>query len=265
MLTIKFDGQDVSTQQSRYEFVTSSHQFDGLKDLTVSFYKPVNCFYIHITKQEISKRLSVQYWNGVEWKEINHKDLTFGLSRSGFVSWDRNLSGEKDQSGEFTYKLQMTELNGSDLVTPVSVDFKGVNLVFSDDWDLIEEYPSIMQHLPEGQETFIRFHATARDEILTDFKTAGIVVESGNKRKQIDQWDLLDKDEVREASKFSALSKIFSWLSDTSGDRYDQLAKEYQAEAGSSLSPLISLDRDDDGLKDNNESVQTEVMIIGRM
>jgi hypothetical protein len=264
MLTVEFDGEDVSVQQSRYEFIESSFKFDGTKEITISFYKPINSLFINCKNREGSNRISLKYFNGIEWTDVKLKDLTFGLTRSGFVSWSRNLPGEKSADGMYSYKLQILELDGSQISEETEVKFKGINLVFSDDWDLLEEYPSIMTHLPDDQESFIRFHASARDEIITDLRNAGIVIGT-HSRKQVDQWDLLDKNEVREASKFSTLSKIFKWLSDTDGDRYDQLAKEYQAEAGSSLSPLISLDRDDDGRKSKGEQVQPEVIIVGRL
>jgi hypothetical protein len=172
---------------------------------------------------------------------------------------------ETKTGGVYQYKVTITETDGSPLIAPITCSFKGINLVFSDDYDLVEEYPSILQHLPDGQETFIRFHSASRDDILTDLKNSGIVINGQDKKKQLDQWDLLDIDEVKEASKFSTLSKIFSWLSDAEGDKFDQLSSKYQAEAGESLTPLISIDDDDDGISDSSEEVQPNTVFVGRL
>jgi hypothetical protein len=270
MLVINFANQDVSVQQSRYEFMTNSFEFDGVSEIMIGSYKPIASLYLNISAQTLALSTSFKYFNGTSYSPVKgFKDLSFGLSRAGFISWERNQLNEKKSTefgaDKYWYKLQLTELNGDPLSSPVTVQFKGIDLVFSDDWDLIEEYPSIMQHIPDGQETFIRFHASARDEIITDLRNAGVVINGESYRKQLDQWDLLDKDEVNEASKFLTLSKIFNWLSDNSDDRYKQLASDYQADAGEALTPLISIDINDDGIESDVEQVDSSVIIVGRL
>jgi hypothetical protein len=143
---------------------------------------------------------------------------------------------------------------------------KGINTLFSDDNDLLAEYPSILNHLPENQETFIRFHESARKDIIKDLRDAGIKIPgNGTVSKQIEAWDILDKDEVRECAKYTVLSKIFFWLSDAPEDKWERLGDKYQAEAAGALTPLITLDMNDDGKKDEGETVQPIVTLIGRL
>jgi hypothetical protein len=212
----------------------------------------------------MDKELTLQYYNGSSYVDVaGLKDMSFGLSKAGFISWDRNQSNEAKDGSLFSYRISIPAAPDPDTV---EVDFKGINLVFSDDYDLVDEYPSILSHLPADQTTFIRFHSAARDEIMTDLKQAGVFIQKDiDSKKQIDQWDLLDKDEVKEASKFMALSKIFKWLSDEKDDRYDVLSSKYQAEAGESLSPLISIDSNDDGKRDSDEELAPQVILVGRL
>ena len=135
---------------------------------------------------------------------------------------------------------------------------KGINLVFSDDNDLKEEYPSVMGMLPDGELSFINFHVASRKDILSYFRAQGKLIEKADKNyvttKKIDQFDLLDYEELRDASKFLTLSKILKWVSDANDDKWYQKAKDYEVKYSEKINAVnLSLDKDDDGKVDNNE------------
>lgn len=264
MLKINFDNTDISRQQARYEYQESVVAFDGTKELLIGFTKPIYNLYLNLLFNEADRDLSVKYFNGTEFTQVKGMlDLTYGLSESGFLSWDKNQIGEAKTTllGESLYWYKLS------LVEEVSVTFKGISTLFSDDFDLKSEYPSINEFLPDGVSSFVKFHESARKAIITDLRKSGITVQGieETKRKQLDAFDILDKEEVREASKFLALSKIFNWVSDTAGDKYEILSNDYAAEAAGALTPLISLDTDNDGKEDDGEVAGTQPVLIGRL
>jgi hypothetical protein len=273
MLTINFDGTDYSVEQSRFEWVSTQITFDGSKDLLIGFRKPLRALYFNVVAQAISTKLSLKYYNGTTFAAVDGLiDFTFGLKQPGFVKWTPDEVNEAETtlvSEElFWYKINLLDADGTSLDTSKSITFRGINVVFADDHDLKGLYPTIENQLPDGQTTFIRFHEKARDEIITDLRKTGIVINGQMTdtatRKNLDQWDLLDIEEVRESATHSALSKIFAWKSDQVEDKWHILSKEHEAEAGASLSPLMTIDKNDDGVSDASEKVEPVLIIVGR-
>lgn len=266
MLKINHDSTDISRQQGRYEYQPSALAFDGTTSsgLYVGYTKPISNLYLNITSGSGEREITVEYFNGTVWQDVTGLlDLTFGLTQAGFVNWDKNLEDEAK-----------TTVEGSSLywyrITPdaaATITFKGINTLFSDDSDLVSEYPTILDHLPEGKDSFVTFHESARKAIVTDLRKTGVSIKGidETKRKQLDAFDILDKEEVREASKFLTLSKIFGWLSDNTGDKWEGLEAKYAREAAGAITPLISIDSDNDGKEDDSEVAETKVVLIGRL
>jgi hypothetical protein len=134
----------------------------------------------------------------------------------------------------------------------------GLNLIFNSDSDLKEEYPSINDMLPEGKTSFINFSVASRKDILSYFKAQGKLVTTGDfasDTKMIDQFDLLNYEEIRDASKFLTLAKIFYWVSDAVDDKWHQKAKMFEAKYGEKISMInLSIDKNDNGIADNTEN-----------
>jgi len=264
MLKIIFNSKDISREQSRYEYLPSEVDF-SLGELMVGYFKPISRLFLNMPKNNGERDISVKYYSGT-WQDVSGLfDLSFGCTRPGFLTWHNNQAGEKE-----------VELNGQKmywykiiLSLPETISFRGISTLFSDDFDLISVYPTIHNHLPEGQETFVRFHEEAAKDIITDLKRTGIVINgklaNNKERKQLDAFDLLDKEEVREAAKYFALSKIFAWLSDAPGDKWEVLADKYTAEAAGALTPLITIDDNNDGLVDDEEKAQPIGVYVGRL
>jgi hypothetical protein len=265
MLTIIHNSKDISREQARYEFLPSVIDFNN-GDLLIGYYKPISYIYLNQVSVSEERNITVKYYNGISFDNVSGLiDLSFGLNKPGFISWNKNQITEKKSTLE-AKELYWYKINVS---VPGSVTLKGVSAVFSDDYDLEAVYPTIKNHLPEGQDTFVRFHEEAAKDIINDLKRTGIVIngilQNGKERKQLDAFDLHDKEEVRDASKLFTLAKIFFWLSDAPGDKWEVLAAKYEADAAGSLTPLISIDQDDDGLKDEDEDAQDVAVYIGRL
>jgi hypothetical protein len=265
MLKIVHNGSEISREQSRYEYLSST--LDLSEDsLFIGYYKPINTLFLNVKKNTNDLVLDVKYYGTSGYESVvGLKDLTFGLSTPGFVSWNNKQVGQvkSELYGEELYWYQVTASSSHDII------FRGISTLFSDDYDLIAVYPSILNHLPEGQESFVRFHEEAAKDIIIDFRRTGIVIDGKMSnpivRKQLDAFDLLNKEEVRDAAKYFTLSKIFAWLSDAPGDKWENLAAKYEAEAAGSLTPLITIDQNDNGLIDEEEEVADHPIYVGRL
>jgi hypothetical protein len=266
MLEIYADAENIS--QDMESFTSDSLQIiipvGGALDL--GYYKPINAIWIEILANTVAKNFSIKYFNGSAFAQITEAvDTTKDLKRSGWLKWQRNLTNETKTTlhgkSLFWYKLQLE----SSANNPTTIEFEGINLVFSNDDDLSEEFPGISDLLPEGQVSFINFHQAARKDIITHFRNQGKFIGTSNP-KLIDQWDLLDFTEVREASKFLVLSKIMQWRSDATDDKFYQKHQDYLAKYGEKISlAFLSLDSNDDGKEEPAEKTAINIMTVQRL
>lgn len=251
MLEIYHNASRHSFELEDYTTDSVSVDFSLSGEIHIGYYKPINALFVEITALTHVASLDVEYFNGSSFVSVsNLHNSTKNLQRSGFIHWDRNQDDEQEttlNSKElFWYKIKLTG------ATPTIV-FKGINLNFSNDNDLKEEYPNIMDHLPDGETSFVGFHQAARKDIITYFRNQGKLVRGLNPKK-LDQFDLLDFTEVREASKFLTLSKIFSWLSDGVDDKWYQKSRDFVGKYGDKINLFyLSFDQDDDGKESANE------------
>lgn len=260
-----YAGNDISREQSRYEYLPNTLDINDYT-LYIGYYKPINTLFLNVIKNANDIVLDVKYYTTAGVESVSGvKDLTFGLSTPGFLSWNNKQVGQvkTELFGEELYWYQVTASTAHNIV------FRGISTLFSDDYDLIAAYPSIMNHLPEGQESFVRFHEEAAKDIIIDLRRTGLVINGKLSeptiRKQLDAFDLLDKEEVRDAAKYFTLSKIFAWLSDAPNDKWENLASKYEAEAAGSLTPLITVDQNDNGLIEDYEAAADQPIIVGRL
>jgi hypothetical protein len=265
MLKIFHNELDLSREQSRYEYMSNTLDLNDY-DLYVGYYKPISTLFLNVIKNTEDLVLDVKYYSGSIFESVyGFKDLSFGLTTPGFISWKNRQVGQVPNLlfGETLYWYKLTTND------PANIVFRGISTLFSDDYDLIAAYPSIMNHLPEGQQSFVRFHEEAAKDIIIDLRRTGLVINgklsAPSVRKQLDAFDLLDKEEVRDAAKYFALSKIFAWLSDAPNDKWENLAAKYEAEAAGSLTPLITIDQNDNGIIEDYEEAADQPIIVGRL
>lgn len=252
---------DLTTLQSIFEFHPASLNTDNWLYVGMTT-KRINSLFFNVSGTT-QATLEAEYYDGSTWQSLTVDDYTLGFFKPNLVQWTASKIHQKFTIGSvegYFYRFRDSSAEVK--------EFKGINSLFSTDDDLVREYPTILRNIPEDQTSFVRFHESSRDEIVTDLRNTGKYIKhnklTNEARKQLDQWDLLDISEVRQASKYLTLSKIFNYLSDEPNDRWGELAANFRAEAGESLTPLITIDENQDGIKDDDDLVQN-VIIVGRL
>lgn len=232
--------------------------------IEIGYYKPISDLYIEIeTANATNETLSFNLVGDTD-TEIAIDDYTKDLTQSGFINWDRSsITPAKytlNGSELYWYRIKAS----GDMGTLV---LKGIGLVFSNDNDLKEDYPDIMDSLPSGDTSFIKFHKAAKDNIIQSLNNMSIRKASTTNvaPKRIDEFDILDIKELRIPSKYMVLGFIFKWLSDQIDDKYSEDSKNFLSLASNFLNmPSLSIDLDDDGQKDQFEENRVHSTVLQR-
>jgi hypothetical protein len=204
--------------------------------------------------------LSLSYFNGTALASASvSSDTTAALTRQGWLTWDRPSDDSKDGDNyRYVFTLE-------DVSTLPTLNLSFVGIVFSEDRDLKKEYPNIIDHKPENDSSFLRFHVAAKDSIVQWFKGKGQVTFNGTKFQEVDEFDFLIPGELQMASRFMTLAKIFFWLSDSSDDKYYQKGKDFIAESYNSLDVYyVSIDKDQDATPDEAGNLENTVQVLVR-
>lgn len=220
------------------------------------FYKSFKQVYIGLTKTNTAAAvLTIEYWNGSAWVSVDGIDQTLAFTSSGFLQWlepdDEAVTTIGGIEGYWIRVAPSAEL------TEIIVNFVG--LMFSDDADLSFENPYIMDStMLMGQTTHQKFHLASRDFIVQKLINRGYYkLDSTGTRQRLGPWDLLDIAEVRLASIFLTLSKIYLALSDSSADMWSEKSTTYYKKFEEQMTAVtVSLDSDDDGQTDSGERSQ---------
>lgn len=249
---------DYTSKMYDYTRDAQSITLASSETLYVGFRKPLNIFYVELdTASTTDTSMSVKYYNGSAFAAVTGlTDETDAFQRSGFIQFDRNLTDEAattiNSSEMYWYELTVA----SDTSATV---FKGINIVFSDDQDLKREVYEITRYVPTGENSHILSHAASRDHIIQQLRTDGrykLDLSTGY-LKDITAFDLLDASQVKMASTYLTLSKIYSNLSDEVEDMYFQKSQYYMALYNSAMQHFfLWIDNDDDGTLDVEERTQ---------
>jgi len=257
MLKIFKGSEDISLKLENYIVDEFSGDLLTSETLDFGFYKPINSLFIEMVSQATDNALEIEFWNGSSWSAIEIIDKTLGLNRSGFISWDRNIETQKENAlhGKILFWYRLRVLTND---IP-ALELKGINLVFSDDTDLKSAYPDVMEYLHDGQTSFISYHQSARDFIINYLRNKGKTVSKYGVYKMLDQFDLHNYEEMKQASKYKAMAMIFFNESDAVDDKWYQKAKDFDRLYGEAISmDFLSIDANNDGKVDvfENQSVQ---------
>lgn len=178
-------------------------------------------------------------------------DESKDLTRSGFVEWSKGDFWDLTTiNGDEKYWLKITCNNVG------AYSLKGLNIVFSNDDDLMKETSLISDRFKRtGEKSFINYHVASRDEMIQRFKNSGKVLkDSQNNIFEISQWDFNRPEQLREASKYLTLSKIFFDVSSEIDDKYYQKYTDYMSQFQKAFDLyLLSIDFNDDGRENENE------------
>ncbi len=229
-------------------------------------YKPFADLYAELTTAASGPHtLTGEYYDGSSFVAVsNLRDDTSGLTRSGFIQWARPSDWESTTvNGEDLYWFRFkTDTDTS------AMSIRGLNVVFSDDNDLSAELRTITRLLASGDTSFIAYHVSARDEIVQTLRNRGKSKQQSAsvQPENMTKWDILDTGEIRQAAKYLALSKIAFAVSDGIDDKWHQRFVDWRGEYGKAFNTwFLSLDLDDDGVKDNDEALRTSRIRVVRL
>ena len=222
----------------------------------VGFTKPINAFYVELSTANTSDNtFTAEFYNGSSWTAlVGFFDDTLGWNRSGFMRWNRNQTSEAatevNSQSAFWYRFTPSADHDAETV------LKGLNIVYSDDQDLKKELYEYADFLPSGESSHILTHVAARDEIIQSLRSDGRYKQdlSTGDLKNITAFDLLDISQVKVASTYLVLAKIFMAASDNIDDIYMEKSKMFRSLYNGAMKTMyISLDGDNDGILDDEE------------
>jgi hypothetical protein len=237
--------------------------------------KPFNALYAEVSSANaVSTSLAATYYDGTTWTSLPLLvENTKAFQRSGFIKWVLPYSGSsllwEESTVNSVSKYWMRLAVGSTLTGTTAL--QGLNIVFSDDQDLKAEDRAILAMLPRDENdsrvtTHILSHVAARESIVDALRLKGhyktLDLSAGSQdeghAEGVDEWDILDIGQVRQASTYKALSKIYYQASDSVDDIHYAKAKDYDGLYKQSLDLfLLTLDANDDGEASGSEKSST--------
>lgn len=237
------NGSFIDHSKSAKDFLRDDFTIDytPVEDfIYVGLYKPFNAFYCEFsTAAAIQGNLSFTTNNN----SLSVDDDTQSFTRNGFIQFEKPENWTKQIiNGVEAYWLRIS----SD--TAIAPIFRGLNLVFSDDNDLRQEVRRIDDLMEKDDTSFIAYHVASRNEIIQTLRNGGNTKKVDDIVRNITKWDMLDIGEIRQASKYLTLAKIYFDNSVNSGDQYDEKHGKYMGMFGGAFQLWISsIDKNDDG------------------
>ena len=223
----------------------------------IGYEKPINAVYVDIiTPNGVAGTSTLEFYNGSSWVSLaNSSDDTQGLFRSGFIKWDREqdnqVANTVDSKEAFWYRIKPS-------VDRTGIVVSGINLIFSDDYELSLENPLINNVEFLGDESnHIKYHVATKREIIQKFRNQNYIKYNSvtGDKEDINCWDLLDAEEVKLAATYLTLAKIYFAVSDNPEDIWAEKNKQYKGKFDKYIQlARLSLDTDDDGLVSSGEN-----------
>lgn len=255
------EAQDFSRDPFTIEMVAADDK------LYIGYRKPINAIYLQITTANVNANaLTLKYYNGSAFAAATKLDETNGLTRSGFISWNRNLTDEAattiNSIEAFWYEITVSADHSSTII-------RGINTVFADDNDLKTVVPSInsSKFYVASETSHILAHVAARDDIIQYLRRSGNykVEQDTGGLKDINIFDILQINQMREAAKWKALSVIFGDRSDEPEDSFDIKSRQYEGRYKAARDVMyLNLDDNDDGEEGIDEQLGANDVIVVR-
>lgn len=223
--------------------------------LYLGFSKKFSTAYIALTTANTNANtLNAEYYNGTSWVSLTLTDETKGLTRSGFIYFDKTNMAVNIVNGITKYYIRLRPS-----ITHTATTVRGINLILADDNDLKQEFFEIDNEslLPTGETSQLVNHVGARNAIIQMLRNKGYDKKSDSSTalKSITPWDLIDLEYTKQAAVMLTLSKIFFMLSDSKEDTWWAKYEEYQDKFEESFKLIrLPIDTDDDGTDDTTEN-----------
>lgn len=225
----------------------------------IGFKKPINQIYIDFTTANTTAAtMTLSYWDGSNWTAVGSlMDDTKGLTRSGFITWDRQTLANVDVQKEVN-SITKNWVKLSLSATTSAMVINGISNIFADDQDLKQEVPEIADtnHLA-GKTSHILTHVAVRNQIIQDLrnKNYGITNPTTGLKEDLTLWDILNANQIKQAAIFLSLSKIYYNFSDRIDDIYGVKSIYYKDQYKSAIAlSALSLDSYSDGVANAAET-----------
>jgi hypothetical protein len=225
----------------------------------VGYNKTINSLYAAFSEAPTGNfALTVQYFNTEgQWQTLQVSDETKGFTRNGFITWARLLDHDKSAINDISaywLRLRLEDLGAE----PANYEgtLLGLNLVFSDDNDIASETPALVDpaFYPAGQNSHILQHVATKNYIMGRLRNLGYIKVTGTGEENINQWDVLDVFELRQAALYYTVAQIYFNLSDNTEDQYWAKYKQYESRFSEAFAlGQLRIDLNDNGKVDPDE------------
>ena len=260
---------DISRPLAKYRSGSSALTIVASEDaIYIGAILPFNHLYFKLgaNVNSLSSEVSIKYYTGVEFVsvvDVNDETAVAGasLAQSGFIQWttDKDKSWERrdtvhggqvqisELSDITVYDKYWLEIKFSNDLDPIDLDWIGQ--IFSDDDDLISEYPDLvrsnmLQAFESGKTDWQEQHARAAELIAKDLVSGRVI---GSKEQIID----------RDAFKLASVSKTAEIIYQAFGDDYADDRKEARIEYKSRLNKVVfNVDKNENARLDPEEARQ---------
>jgi len=268
--TVKKELVDISLNVKEYSTVGANLDLTAGQYLYVGYYKPFLQMYLEFSTPDDSAALIVpQYYNGSAWVNLSVIDETYSFKKSGFIYFQRPKDWAKVTVGvdkQFYVRLEVT---GVDL-NPLT-NLQGLGVLFSNDIDLEAVRSNIVSKHNSGA-SWVTKHEAAKKMIIQRLRNNGhrkVKVTEENQNlvfsydsadtlyySNLTEFDLFEPFELREASKYYALSMIYlDELNDEVDDKWQAAGERHLKRAEEAVDVfMLRIDTDDDGEEDKAEN-----------
>jgi len=224
-------------------------------EILIGYHKPIKYLYFDLTTPNTnSSSISVEYYNGSTWVELDIIDDTNDLERSGFIQWEE-LDGSLQKESTINLVTNYWIKIKTDTTHTASV-WNFIGLIFCTNQDLLLENPYILDtNLLMGEIDHLKHIIASRNEIVQSYSNKGYEKYNASLEAQrITLWDMLDIEEFKQGAIFLALSKIYFNLSDKDEDTWLKKSESYRQRYLDQIDLYYStLDTNDNGITGNSE------------
>lgn len=220
----------------------------------VGYNKNINALYIDLaTPNTIPASLVLEYYTTQNvWSALAISDDTKGMTRSGFITWAR----PEDAQAVSVNSIESCWVRISSSANTDVMSVQAINILFSDDNDICQEVPALIDacFYQNGQASHILNHVAAKNYIMGRLRSLKYIKTTANGDENINEWDILDIFELRQASTYYAISQIYFNLSDNVDDQYWAKYQEYNKKFEEAFGlGQLRIDTNDDGLVNETE------------
>ena len=268
---------DFTDDMWTYQRDTRDITIDTTDKFWIGFEKPITTIYPYMdTVSSVVNAMTVKYFNGTEYVDTTGLyDGTKGLTRNGFISWDVNQNSTEPNKFSGSPNQVMSTVNGLEQfwyeitmsMTTSQIVMQGLNLIFADTEDLKLEFPEIATVIDtsilKGNEIMI-YESTRIDLVRTVRSRPNLKYTYDSTRdlkiEPLNQWDILNIEEMNAAARNLSISKIYRAVSNNPSDDWSQRAAYYKERSDEFLEgALLTIDF----LGDGQESVGNENVEVG--